>query len=131
MSFNTKLDDAKIASFLEKLNDMVISLAKDLKKEDEVNVQVTDATTPPPSHIALDILAPLDESEEEEDEDERWEEIQRAARAMDEIDDMKRSGAYWNDFDYNNYDYDRLDDRYNGNNDIETGLDWNESGYFD
>ena len=134
MSFNTniKLDDAKMASFKEKLNDMIISLAKDLKQEDEVNVQVADATTPPPSHVALNILAPLDESvEEEEEEDEDWEDFQRSARALDEIDDMKRSGAYWTDFDYNNYDYEQYDDRYNGNNDIETGLDWNESGYFD
>ena len=143
MSFtiNTNLDDAIMASFRERLSSVTISVLKDVKPEDEdtvpsiLNVKVADVTTPPPSDIVIGVLPSLTESteeeEEDEDEDEDWEDFQRSARALDEIDDMKRSGAYWTDFDYNNYDYDRLDDRYNGNNQTETGLDWNESGYFD
>ena len=141
MSFtiNTNLDDATMASFRERLSSVMISVLKDVKPEDEdavasiLNVKVADVITPPPSDIVIGVLPSLTESteEEEEDVDEDWEDFQRSARALDEIDDMKRSGGFWSDFDYNNYDYDRLDDRYNGNNQTETGLDWNESGYFD
>lgn len=73
-----------------------------------------------------------------------WENQVLAARALDEAEEAARSGMWADqnfdahdnadlddeeDFDYNNWDYDDRQDDYD--DDWNTGLDWNDGGYFD
>lgn len=86
----------------------------------------------------VQVLAPA------HDEDQAWEDDMQAARALDEVEEAARTGM-WADFDgpdnhaieddddidddvsFSSYD-DRQDRYYD---DWNTGLDWNEGGYFD
>lgn len=104
-------------------------------RTDEINISVQGA---PASEPEVQVLAPS------LDEDQAWEDDMQAARALDEVEEAARTGM-WADFDgpdnhaieddddidddvsFSSYD-DRQDRYYD---DWNTGLDWNEGGYFD